>query len=161
MDAAILSALIAAAVAAVSALFVNRYRSDRDFRHRFDEHRFSIYREFTRDISTVLWHKEQVDVEAARARAWVHYESIVLTSSEAVVMACIQVRKSLSDHVELLSTFSDDDDPNTRAKRENSGNEVYRALEKFHIAARKEMELPALNFGLINEEIRRHYGNYQ
>ena len=102
----------------------------------------------------------QADVEAARARAWVHYESIVLTSSEAVVMACIQVRKSLSNHVELLSTLSNDPDPNAQAKRENSGNEVYRALEKFHIAARKEMELPALNFELINEEIRRHYATY-
>ena len=160
MDAAILSALIGAAVAAISALFVNRCRSDRDFQHRFDEHRFTIYREFTRDISIVLWQKEQADVEAARARAWVHYESIVLTSSEAVVMACIQVRKSLSSHVELLSTFSNDPDPDAQAKRENSGNEVYRALEKFHIAARKEMELPALNFELINQEIRRHYGSY-
>jgi hypothetical protein len=160
MDAAILSALIAAAVAAVSALFVNRYRSDRDFRHRFDEHRFTIYSEFARDVSAVLWQNTAANAEMARAKAWVHYESIVLTSSEAVVMACIQVRKALTNHVELLSTFNDETDPDAKTKRESSTNDVYRTLEKFHIAARKEMDLPSLNFGLINEEIRRHYRNY-
>ena len=160
MDAAILSALIGAAVAAISALFVNRYRSDRDFQHRFDEHRLTIYREFTRDISTVLWQNSEVDVEAARAKAWVHYEGIVLTSTEPVVVACIQLRKTLTTHVEFMSTIKDKASEEFSAIQGRSISSVYQALETFHIAARKEMGLSALNFSLINAEIRRLYETY-
>ena len=150
------------------------FQGKREKLYRFHEHRLQIYADFARDTADVVWATSFDECERLRRKAWTHIELIMLSSSEEVVIAGIQVRAALQRFSDLLaqleeresevsfkprhSTFgqtSEDVRPTPSAIHDAS-NEVYRFLIEFHKIARKDIGLAPLP-DILNIEIRRHH----
>ena len=151
------------------------FQGKREKLYRFHEHRLQIYADFARDTADVVWATSFDECERLRRKAWTHIELIMLSSSEEVVIAGIQVRAALQRFSDLLSQLEEPESevsfkprhptfgqtsenirPTPDAIRDGS-NDVYRFLLEFHKIARKDIGLPPLTDNLLIIEIRRHH----
>ena len=150
--------------------FSKFFESRREKRYRFDEHRLAAYSQFATSIAEVLWASSANDADARRARAWIQFEKIALTSSAEVVKGAVTLRHTVQVWVdrlrELESTgisFGHDcryDSSTAEIIKEfhrDFTNSVYHKLNEFHEAARLDMGLPKLNFESVIETIRKYY----
>lgn len=146
------------------------FKSRREKRHRFDEHRLNAYSAFAKGIADILWAPDSDEAEKRRAKAWISYEDISLTSSAEVVAAAVRVRHAVSTWVDRMrdaeseglvfkpiSQIDSEDAEKLRAFHGTHTNSVYKELSEFHHLARRDMGLPSIDSERVEEEIRRYY----
>jgi hypothetical protein len=146
------------------------FKSRREKRHRFDEHRLGAYSAFARSIAEILWSPDSAEAANRRAKAWVFFEDISLTSSAEVVASAVRVRYAASSWVDQMKiaesegvvfqpVSQNNSESYTRVKAFHTAhtNSVYRELSEFHRLARSNMGLPSLNSQIVEDEIRKYY----
>lgn len=146
------------------------FKSQREKRHRFDEHRLDAYSAFAKGIAEVLWANNSTEAEARRAQAWISYEAIALTSTAEVVASAVRVRHAVSGWVDrmkeaeargvVFGNQSNSTVSNTEQLQmfhAAHSNPVYKELGEFHRLARSNMGLKKLDHEQVDKEIRKYY----